>query len=86
MTGVKSSAVAADAPESVVNTDATEALQAVVKALGIHPASVTAALPRVERARREARGNVNPQLILAGLVSELQDCLVRVPLARPVST
>jgi DNA polymerase-3 subunit delta' len=79
-------AVAADAPESVVNTDATEALQAVVKALGIHPASVTAALPRVERARREARGNVNPQLILAGLVSELQDCLVRVPLARPVST
>lgn len=78
-------AVAADAPDRVVNTDATEALQAVVKALSIHPASVTAAIPCVERARREARGNVNPQLIMAGLVAELQDCLIRAPLARPAT-
>lgn len=37
--------------------------------------SLAAALHRVERAREEAQGNVNPQLLLADLVSQLGEVL-----------
>ncbi len=73
-------AVAAGSPDDVVNLDALTFLENVSNRLHLHPAAVTAALTPVEQARREARGNVNPQLIIAGLTAGLREALVAAPL------
>ena len=65
-------AVAAASEESVVNRDGIDYLRRQVEERGLHPAAVGDALPAVEAARGEARGNVNPQLIIAGLVDRLR--------------
>ncbi len=69
-------AVAAEAPGRVVNRDSAAWLGNRARELGLHPAAVGEALPEVEVARREARGNVNPQLVIAGLVSRLRTALL----------
>ncbi len=74
-------AVAAGAGDLLVNEDAGEYLRKAVEELGLHPAVVSEAVAVVERSRREARGNVNPQLIVAGLVARLQQTLLSSPLA-----
>ena len=65
-------AVAAASEESVVNRDGIDYLRRQVEERGLHPAAAGDALPAVEAARGEARGNVNPQLIIAGLVDRLR--------------
>jgi DNA polymerase-3 subunit delta' len=70
-------AVAAGSEESVVNRDSVDYLRRQVEELSLHPAGVSAALPVVEAARGEARGNVNPQLVMAGLVDHLRSSLLR---------
>ena len=65
-------AVTAEAPDRAVNRDSVSWLGNRARELGLHPAAVGEALPEVEIARREARGNVNPQLVVAGLVSRLR--------------
>lgn len=65
-------AVASGSPESAVNRDSVDYLRRQVVERQLHPAAVSQALPEVEAARAEARGNVNPQLVMAGLVDRLR--------------
>ncbi|HSM06287.1 MAG TPA: hypothetical protein VK858_16825 [Longimicrobiales bacterium] len=69
-------AVAAGAPGKVVNRDSASWLGRRIQDLGLHPAAIADALPEVETARGEARGNVNPQLVVAGLASRLRTALL----------
>lgn len=69
-------AVAAGSPESAVNRDSVDYLRRQVRERRLHPAAVSEALPAVEAARAEARGNVNPQLVMAGLVDRLRASLL----------
>ncbi len=64
-------AVLTGADEAVVNLDAAGWLREQADRAGIHAFATTRALEVVESARMEARGNVNPQLIVAGLVRDL---------------
>jgi len=68
-------AVAAGADDSVRNRDELPRLRKMVRGAGVAPADAAAALPAVEEARELARGNVNPQLIVAGLVRRLRRSL-----------
>ena len=65
-------AVLAGAEDTVVNLDAIAWLRKQADASGIRAFSAAGALEVVEDARREARGNVNPQLIIAGLILGLR--------------
>ncbi len=65
-------AVASGSESSVVNRDGLDYLRRQVQERNLHPAAVSEALPAVEAARGEARGNVNPQLVMAGLVDRLR--------------
>ena len=69
-------AVASRAEGSVVNRDGIDYLRRQVEERELHPAAVSEALPAVEAARGEARGNVNPQLLVAGLVDRLRSHLL----------
>lgn len=69
-------AVSSGAAESAVNEDAVDLLEAAVRKWGIHPAAAAGALDVVQEAREHAQGNVNPQLIIVGLLSGLRDRLV----------
>ncbi len=68
-------AVAAGAEDSVRSRDVLPHLRKLVAASRVVPASAAGALPAVEEARELARGNVNPQLIVAGLVRRLRRSL-----------
>ena len=68
-------AVAADAEERVRSRDVLPHLRKLVRAAGVEAAAAAAALPAVEEARELARGNVNPQLIVSGLVRRLRASL-----------
>lgn len=68
-------AVAADQPEAVVNRDAVPWLTRKCRDLSILPDAATQTLARVDEASLQARGNVNPQLLVAGLVADLQRLL-----------
>jgi len=69
-------AIASGAPERVVNRDAVAFLQKSAEEKQLHPAAVSEAVRVVEDARREARGNVTPALVVAGLVSGLRHALL----------
>lgn len=60
----------------VFHHDTAEPLAKLASKSRVHAAAVPDALPVVERARELARGNVNPQLVVAGLVQELGDALL----------
>lgn len=68
-------AAAAGADELVFNQDALARLKKHVAAAAIDPAHVPEAFPAVEHARELARGNVNPQLVVNGLVRDLRRAL-----------
>ena len=70
-------AVAAGASDRVFNHDAIELLSSLVESSAILAADVPRALPAVERARELARGNVNPQLVVSGLIRDLRHALMR---------
>jgi len=68
-------AVAAGADQSVRSQDELPRLRKLVGAARVASADAAAALPAVEEARELARANVNPQLIVAGLVRRLRRSL-----------
>ncbi|HEX2203886.1 MAG TPA: hypothetical protein VHG91_11335 [Longimicrobium sp.] len=69
-------AVAAGAPEQVAYT-ADPAFLAGIAKKGVSPEGVASAILRVREAQELASGNVNPQLILAGLLRGLRRDLLR---------
>lgn len=66
--------MAAGAPSSA-GGEHFATLEGAVRQNGLHPLAIASALTRVARARELAAGNVNPQLILAVLLREVQDAL-----------
>jgi hypothetical protein len=70
-------AFSAGARERVFNRDALDRLEGLIQRSGIAAARVPMALPHVENARELARGNVNPQLIVSGLIRDLRRKLVQ---------
>lgn len=81
------SAVAAGAEERVLNQDVLEHLRTAVAEAGVEPADAAGALVAAEEARELARGNVNPQLVVSGLVRHLRAALRprRIPTGRETS-
>ncbi len=81
-------AVAAGHPDAVVNRDAVPWLTRKSRDLSIRPDVATRTLARVDEAALHARGNVNPQLLVAGLVADLQALLQgpRAQAGTPVKT
>ncbi len=77
------SALAAGADDALLHPDLAERLGRRVRGAAVEPADAAGALLAAEEARELARGNVNPQLILSGLVRELRGALRprRVPTA-----
>jgi DNA polymerase-3 subunit delta' len=69
------SAVAAGADDQVLSRDVLPHLQTMVERAGVEPADAAGALLAAEDAREMARGNVNPQLIVSGLVRRLEQAL-----------
>ncbi len=68
-------AVAAGAEQGVLGQDDLEHLRRMVTESGVEAADAAAALPALEEARELARGNVNPQLIVSGLLRRLRKSL-----------
>jgi DNA polymerase-3 subunit delta' len=68
-------AVAAGTPDRAVNHDAVEWLARQVEGAGVRAEAVTRTLPFVDEAALQARGNVNPQLIVAGLLRRMRSVL-----------
>lgn len=69
-------AVAIGAPDRIVHRDMRERLERHVRSAGLAAADVPIAFSRVEAARELARGNVNPQLVVSGLMRDLRAALV----------
>ncbi|HSM60831.1 MAG TPA: hypothetical protein VK849_08545 [Longimicrobiales bacterium] len=78
-------AVAAGCPDRVLGTDVLARLEDLVARAGVDAYRVADAFPAIEEARELARGNVNPQLIVSGLVRRLRRALGagRSPVGRP---
>jgi DNA polymerase-3 subunit delta' len=68
-------ALASGAEASVLHRDAIERLRVAMTQSGIEASDVPATFIAVERARELARGNVNPQLVVSGLLRELRSSL-----------
>lgn len=68
-------AAAAGADDLVFNQDALARLEKHVASAALDPVCVPDAFAAVERARELARGNVNPQLVMSGLVRDLRRAL-----------
>ncbi len=69
-------AVMIGADENVINLDAIAFLRSTATKAGVGSFSAAEALSAVEDARLEARGNVNPQLIVSGLIATLRTRLL----------
>jgi len=68
-------AVAAGADNSVFNHDGATRLRGHVDSTHMSAISIVDAFAHVERARELARGNVNPQLVVSGLIRDLRSVL-----------
>jgi DNA polymerase-3 subunit delta' len=78
-------AVAAGAGDAVFNQDARARLEKHLADTGAPAVDVAEAFSSVERARALARGNVNPQLVVAALIRDLRPAFRRgTPLAGAV--
>ncbi|MFP3948589.1 MAG: ATP-binding protein [Longimicrobiales bacterium] len=69
-------AAAAGQDDRIINEDGRDYLVRIARDRKIHPVAVARAFEPVEEARLLASGNVNPQLIVAGLVQELRRTLL----------
>jgi DNA polymerase-3 subunit delta' len=69
-------ALATGADDRVFNEDAIPRLRRELESSGISAVSVAEGFGAVERARELARGNVNPQLVVSGLVRQLRTALL----------
>ncbi len=77
-------AAAASGVEGVIrNRDAESWLVRKAREREVHPTGPSRAMAAVERAREEASGNVNPQLLLAGLILEMREALTTSGSGRP---
>ena len=65
-------AVASGAGDAVFNHDARPRLEKIVVRTGIAASDLTLAISAVEEARVLARGNLNPQLVIIGLIRNIQ--------------
>jgi hypothetical protein len=74
-------AVACGAGDAVFNHDARARLEEIVSHSAIAPSDLTLAIYAVEEARVLARGNVNPQLVISGLIRSIQRRVPRQRLA-----
>ncbi|KPJ79356.1 MAG: hypothetical protein AMS19_11375 [Gemmatimonas sp. SG8_23] len=74
-------AVATGAEDGAFNHDAVGRIRQHVEQHGLSAVTVARAFPAVERARELARGNVNPQLVVSGLVRDIRSALAPSPLA-----
>jgi DNA polymerase-3 subunit delta' len=70
------SAVQAEAPAAVVNADRMDRLQRLAARASPDPTAPLRTREGLEQARLDSRGNVNPQLILAGLVTKVRRALL----------
>ncbi len=68
-------AVAAGAEDRILNHDAGARLRKHVTTAGVSASALPDAFGCVERARELARGNVNPQLVVSGLIRDLRHAL-----------
>lgn len=68
-------AVAAGAEEKVLSRDALPHLRELTGSGSFDASAVAEALPALEEARELARGNVNPQLVVSGLIRRLRRSL-----------
>lgn len=73
-------AVAAGAGDAVFNHDARPRLTEIVSRSGITANELALAISAVEEARELARGNVNPQLVISGLIRSIRSRVVDRPL------
>lgn len=69
-------AVASGSDTPAFHHDTADVLGKLASQTGVRAAYVPRALPVVERAKDLARGNVNPQLVILGLVRELGEALL----------
>lgn len=67
------SATAADTPEGLINEDRRVLLERIRDGRDIHPLTVTRAFRHLEEAKELVAGNVNPQLIVAGLLTGIRE-------------
>jgi hypothetical protein len=73
------SATAARATDGLINTDREDLLERIREARDIHPVAVAKAFRHLEEAKELVAGNVNPQLIVAGLLTGIREELVGNP-------
>ena len=68
-------AIATGVPERAVNPDAAGRLEGALARAAVDPTDAARTMGVIDRARELARGNVNPQLLIAGLIEELRRTL-----------
>jgi DNA polymerase-3 subunit delta' len=68
-------AISSGAEDRVLSQDGLPHLRQLAAAKGVDPSAVAASLPALEEARELARGNINPQLVVSGLVRRLRKSL-----------
>ena len=73
------SATAARTSEGLINTDREELLERIRAGRDIHPVMVTKAFRHLEEAKELVAGNMNPQLIVAGLLTGIREELIGNP-------
>jgi hypothetical protein len=76
-------AASAAGADELFNADARDFLARMVRERGIHPLGVAEAMTALDEARALASGNVNPQLIVAGLLAGIRAGLEREFAAAP---
>ncbi len=69
------SATAAGAPDRVISRDTADFLERIRTERDIHPVAIADAFLRLEEAKELAAGNVNPQLVVAGLLTGIREAL-----------
>ena len=68
-------AVASAAEENVISQDSLPHLRQLAAAKGLDASALAATLPALEEARELARANVNPQLVVSGLLRRMRRTL-----------
>ena len=73
------SATAAGSSKYLVNSDRVDLLERIREERDIHPVTVARAFRHLEEAKELVAGNVNPQLIVAGLLTGIREELIGSP-------
>ncbi len=73
------SATATVASGNLINSDREDLLERIREGRDMHPVAVTRAFQHLEEAKELVAGNVNPQLIVAGLLTGIREELIGNP-------